>query len=104
MTRRVPLGLLQLSASLPPYRSDWKRVNLRVRFLTIRFLRRGVDFTIIYLFDYYKLINPKQIIGRDLCPTLQDIFNKEMEYVKILLETIGVRRLITYFVLRKSIL
>jgi len=44
----VPLGLLQLSASLPPYKSDWKRVNLRVLFFTILFLSRGVDFTITF--------------------------------------------------------
>jgi hypothetical protein len=53
MGLQVPLGLLQLSASLPPYRSDWKRVNFRVLFFTMRFLSRGVDFTIIL---FYRLL------------------------------------------------
>ena len=44
--KKVPLGLLQLAASLPPYKSDWKRVNLAVRLCSILFLRRGVDLTI----------------------------------------------------------
>jgi hypothetical protein len=44
--RGVPWALLQLGASLPPYRSDWKRTNLAVLFLTILLRRRGVDFTI----------------------------------------------------------
>ena len=43
---KVPLGLLQLAASLPPYKSDWKRVNLAVRLCSILFLRSGVDLTI----------------------------------------------------------
>jgi hypothetical protein len=52
----LPRGLLQLSATRPPYRSDWKRVNLRVRFFTMRFLRRGVDFTIRLFYQYFPIL------------------------------------------------
>lgn len=47
----IPLGLLQLSATLPPYESDWNLVNLRVLFLTILFRSKGVDLT-IRIFNY----------------------------------------------------
>jgi hypothetical protein len=46
----VPLGLLQLAASLPPYKSDWNLVNLAVLLCSIFFLKRGVDLTIFIYF------------------------------------------------------
>ena len=46
----LPLGLLQLGASLPPYKSDWNLVNLAVLLCSILFLKSGVDLTIFIYF------------------------------------------------------